>query len=104
MRVVFSPAGTVEGQRVVSSLRYRTETADGGEREITVDFSDPAKVVGDMYVDTDRQMIRHAFLKVTDAEYTGSIPKFGSITVNAKVKGGVVLLMQYDCVPVMYQP
>lgn len=104
MRVVFCPAGTVEGQRVVSSLRYRTETADGGQREIRVDFSNPAKVVGDMYVDTDRQMIRHAYLKVADADYTGSIPKFGSITVNAKVKGGIVLHMQYDCVPVSHQP
>ncbi|MBM3859636.1 MAG: hypothetical protein FJ395_08300 [Verrucomicrobia bacterium] len=104
IRVVFTPSGPIEGQRIISKLRYRTETADGGQREIGIDFGDPSKVVGDMYVDTDRQMIRHAYLKVTDAEYTGSIPKFGSVTVNARVKGGIVLLLQYDCVPVSYQP
>ena len=104
IRLVFFPAGEIEGQRVVSNLHYRTETADGGQREIRVDFSDPKKVIGDMYVDTDHQMIRHAYLKVSDADYTGSIPKFGSITVNAKVKGGVILTMQYDCVPVNVHP
>lgn len=81
-----------------STLSFDSQTVDGGRKSVKIDFTNKG-VVGDIYIDTDRFMVRHAYLKVDDAPYSGKMPKFGAVSVNADVRGSVGIQMQYDCTP-----
>ena len=100
LRLSFIPEGIIDKKRVTSNLCYDTKTADGGNRKIEVDFSKSEKVKGGMIIDTDYQMIRQAFIEVNDGSFRGSIPCFGTLTVNATVTSGIDLKLIYDCIRV----
>jgi hypothetical protein len=101
--VQFLAQAEVGSHIVTSTLSFDSQTVDGGSKKVKIDFTNKG-VIGDIYIDTDRFMVRHAYLKVDDAPYDGKMPKFGALSVNANLHGSVGLQMQYDCTPIYIKP